>query len=85
MMKYENLVPPYQLPVNQGDKEPLETIMGRRKRELREEEKLVHKLCKKFATLCDDTFEKTEYLTIESVDKNDKLKFTKPTEMNDIK
>lgn len=84
-MKYETLIPPYQLAVNQGDKDSFEGIMGRRKRELREEEKLVHKLCKKFAALCDSTLGKTEYLTIESVEERDKLKFLKATEMNDIK
>eukprot|EP00826_Nyctotherus_ovalis_P019951 TRINITY_DN1621_c0_g1_i8.p1 TRINITY_DN1621_c0_g1~~TRINITY_DN1621_c0_g1_i8.p1 ORF type:complete len:248 (-),score=33.24 TRINITY_DN1621_c0_g1_i8:224-967(-) len=82
MMQCEGVIPPCQLEANQTEKESLDTVMGRRKRELREEEKLVHKLCKKFAALCDDTLGKTECLDIENADEEgDSLKFTKPSSM----
>lgn len=85
MMQCTSIIPPYQLPISQVEQESFDVAIGRQKRELKDEEKLVHKLCKKFAALCDDTLGKTECLTIESVEEGEKLKFTKSSQMNDIK
>ncbi len=97
MMQVKTLYPPLPLPADilLPEVSPLSSGLSsstsnKKKRELREEDKTVHQLRKKFAAMCEDGFSTIKCLNVESVieDKDGvKLKFAKHSTlaMEDIK